>query len=118
MKPNTNKELQMLQMLYLETAELPNKSVISVRRLMYLHTILRRNTEELTSKLYMAMKNNPGKGDWTEKIAEDLKYIGMDLEMENTIKEMSKNEFKKIVKQGVRNNTFTQLVELNFPMIK
>ena len=32
--------------------------------------------------------------------------------MENTRKEMRKNEFKKIVKQGFRNNAFTQLVEI------
>ena len=45
-----------VEMLYLETAELPIKSVIIVRRLLYTQTILKRYKKELTSKVYLSMK--------------------------------------------------------------
>ena len=51
------------EMLYLETAELPIEDVLSVRRLLYLHTILQRHMSELTRKVYKAMKDDPCKGD-------------------------------------------------------
>ena len=60
------------EMLFLETAELPLKNVISVRRLMYLHTILRRHENEITNRIYQAMKEEPIKGDWIELVKEDL----------------------------------------------
>ena len=94
-----------VEMLYLETEELPIKSVMSVRRLMYLHTILKRSTKELTFKVYMAMKNNHIKGDWIEKIKEDLEDIGMNLDMEKK-KKYTKSELRKIVKQGIRKKLF------------
>ena len=51
------------EMLYLETSEIPVKNVISVRRLVYLHTILKRHDDEITKKVYVAMKENPLKYD-------------------------------------------------------
>ena len=53
-----------VEMLYLETAELPVKSVISVRRLMYLQTVLKRHKEELIYRVYSAMEEKTYKGDW------------------------------------------------------
>ena len=52
-----------VEMLYLETAELPIKDVISVRRLLYLHTSLKRQDIEFTRKVYSAMRSHPCKGD-------------------------------------------------------
>ena len=43
------------EMLYLETAQIPIKSVISARRLLYLHNILKR----FHKKIYSAMKEDP-----------------------------------------------------------
>ena len=48
------------------------------------------------------MKEKPLKGDWIEKVEEDLKVINMSISTEVVIKEMTTSEFKRIVKQGVR----------------
>ena len=55
------------------------------------------------------MKDKPYKGDWIEKVEEDLKTINMSLSMESEIKQMTKSEFKRIVKLGVRASAFKHL---------
>ena len=50
-------------MLFLETAQITIKSVISARRLLYLHTIITRHKTELTRQIYSAMKEAPLKDD-------------------------------------------------------
>ena len=55
------------------------------------------------------MKEKPYKGDWIEKVMEDLKDIDMSLRNESEIEQITKAEFKQIVKQGVRENAFKHL---------
>ena len=77
------------EMLYLETSEIPVKNVISVRRLVYLHTILKRHDDEITKKVYVAMKENPLKYDWIELISTDKELFPNDTkEDEDMIKLM------------------------------
>ena len=59
------------EMLYLETSEIPIKHVITVRRLMYLQTILKRHTDEITKRIYTAMKCQPLKDGWIELVTLD-----------------------------------------------
>ena len=70
------------KMLYLETSQLPLSHVISVRRLVYWHTILKRQTTELTQQIYQAMKESPIKGDWIELLKDDLEKVGLTLDDE------------------------------------
>ena len=51
------------EMLYLETNVLPIKNVISARRVLYYHTIMKRNKNELIREVYSAMNDDPVKGD-------------------------------------------------------
>ena len=88
-----------IEMLYLETAQLPNNHVISVRRLMYWHTLLKRNQEELTSKIYFAMKIEPLKDDW---IWLDLEKIGFSISDEEKLSNLTNDAFKMIIKKKVR----------------
>ena len=48
-----------VEMLFLETGQIPISHIISIRRLMYWHTILKRNNEELIYQIYRAMKETP-----------------------------------------------------------
>ena len=50
-----------VEMLYLESACLPVKDVISARTLSYLHTILSRHTDEITHQIYTEMKKTSSK---------------------------------------------------------
>ena len=87
-----------VEMLYIETSQLPISHVISVRRLIYWHTIIRRHKEEITSQVYNAMKDKPEKGDWIFLLKDDLNKIGLSLEDEESIVKLTKYEFKKLVK--------------------
>ena len=54
------------EFLYLETGATPLKQVITCRRIIYLHTILKRPATELTHKVYKAQQESPVKGDWVQ----------------------------------------------------
>ena len=61
-----------LEILYLETGSLPIRFIISMRRLLFLQTILKRDDNELTKKIYKTQKEHPLKGDFCELVAGDL----------------------------------------------
>ena len=61
-----------VEFLYLETAAQPLKNVISSRRIMYLHNILSRNSDELVKRVFDAQKNNPTQGDFICLVKSDL----------------------------------------------
>ena len=101
-----------LEMLFLETGELPLKYVIIVRRLMYYQEILKRHEKELVKRVFTAMKIDPLKGDWINLIIEDLKYLDMTVDNEEEIKNLSKNEFRRLVKNKIKNVAFKDLEEI------
>ena len=90
-----------VEMLYLETALLPVKSVISVGRLSYLHTILNRQEGELINQIYTAMKDKPLKQDWITLVQKDMAKFQINLTDEN-ISQISYKDFKDIIKYKVR----------------
>ena len=59
------------EMFYLETSETQIKDAISVRRLKYLQTILKRHKDEITNRIYSAMKYQSFKDDWIELVMLD-----------------------------------------------
>ena len=61
--------------LFLELGEIPIKFIWASRRLMYLQTILKRESHEITRRVFEAQKSNPVKGDFVELIEEDAKLI-------------------------------------------
>ena len=95
------------EMLYLETAQVPVKSVIIVRRLLYLQTILHRHKDELIRQIYDAMKVDPIKDDWIHLVVKDISDIGLNLS-DDQIGSLSKNEFKNIVKSKMRSFTHAE----------
>ena len=98
-----------VEMLYMETACLPVKDVISARRLSYLHTILSRHTDEITNQIYTGMKNQPLKGDWIHLVNNDMKNTNI---KHDSITMSSKLQFKKIVKSKIRHHAFKKLEAL------
>ena len=88
-----------VEMLYLETSQLPLSHVISVRRIIYLHTILQRHKEKLTSQVYNAIKQTPFKGDWMNLLQDDLEKVNLILEDEELVPKFSKHTFKKNIKR-------------------
>ena len=97
-----------LEHLYLEMAALPVTYVLAVRRMIYLHTILKRNTDELTKKVYLCQKSSPLPGDWCQLVTEDFRNI--DLHMtDDHIEKMHISEYKKIIKERTHDAAFKEL---------
>ena len=96
--------------LYLELGIMPIDMVIKVRRVMYLHSLLRRNEDEMLSKFFMMQYNNPVKGDWTETVRADLKELNI-TENFMDIRSKTKEAFKKHVKQKARDVALEQLLD-------
>ena len=67
--------------LYLETGCIPVRYILKKRRLMYLHHILTRNSNELIRRVYEAQKSAPVKDDWILQVKEDLKEFKIDIDI-------------------------------------
>ena len=100
-----------IEHMFLETGCLPIPYVISVRRLCYLQTILKRHTSEVTRRVYDSQRENPHPGEWCELVDRDKKMINLHLS-DNEIANMDCLGFKKLVKRSVRNAAFKDLETL------
>ena len=87
--------------IYLETGSLPIRFILQGRRLMFYWAILNKDTEELIKKVFDTQTQFPTKGDWTFQIEEDKKYLDIDIS-ENSIKNMKKHKFKKLLKEKLK----------------
>ena len=90
-----------LEFLYLEAGVMPIRFILSSRRIMFLQTILKRNHEELTRKVYEQQKINATKGDFYLLVKEDFEMIEKDMnedEISGTNAKAFKSEIKKKVK--------------------
>ena len=99
-----------LEFLYLEVGALPIRYIISTRRMIYLQTILKRDDDELTKKVYFAQKNDPSKGDFTELIKADFALIDETLD-ENAVEKSETQSYKKYIKSRMRNAALKYLNE-------
>ena len=89
------------EMLYLETGAVPISHVISVRRLVYLQTILKKSNNEIVKKVYLAQKRNPCNGDWIKLIDSDKKKYNLTISDEE-IEAMTEHDYKSLVKKRVK----------------
>ena len=103
-----------IEFLYLETGSFPISFLVSIRRMIYLRTLLVRDETELTKRILLEQQKNPTKGDFIELVKEDLMKIGKELNenLEEFIIQTKESVYKKIIKQLVRNATFESLVNI------
>ena len=76
------------EQLYLETSTLSVTQTISVRRMIYLQTVLQRPEGELIRNIYEAMKSEPLPGDWYNLVQKDFLEVNLNIS-ENEIRCMS-----------------------------
>ena len=100
-----------IEALYLETKSIPIRFIIASRRLMYMHTIMQKNEEELVRKVFEAQKDDPISGDFVELVENDKEMIGINMK-ENEITTMSKTKFKRLVKERISDAAFKYLIDL------
>ena len=60
------------ELLYLETGCLSLLDIDTVRRLIYLHSILQRPETEIVRKVFFEQKKNPCRGDWITIVEADI----------------------------------------------
>ena len=97
-----------LEALYLETGSLPVRFILTSRRLMYLHSILQKNKEELVRKIYDVQKKDSSPGDFIELINEDKARINLSMNDEE-IKQLKKAKFRSIVRNKIKDAAYKSL---------
>ena len=100
-----------LELLYLETGNIPIRFILKARRLNFLWYILNESEESLLRNCFNRQNENPSKGDWVLTVREDLRELGIKLDMED-IKNTGKEEFKSIVKNAVKQSTLEYLLKI------
>ena len=86
-----------LEALYLETASLPIRHIVSSRRIMYLHNILQKSSDEIVRKVYEAQKQDTSPGDFYQLVCEDKESIGLNMS-DQEMQTMSKEKLRNIVR--------------------
>ena len=95
-----------LEFLFLETGSVPIRHLISSRRMIYLQTILRRDDEEVTKRIFKEQQRNPCKGDYAKLIEKDFKDIGISYDEQYIIGP----NYKDDIKQKIAETAFIYLV--------
>ena len=76
--------------------------------MLYLKTILSRPDSEVVKKVYLAMKENPLRGDWYHRVVADFQQASIDLD-ERVIINTDWPKFKTLVKTSVWKGFFQEL---------
>ena len=97
-----------LECLYSDTAKLNLKSLIQIRRLMYLWQVLNRNECELVSRIYQTQKISNSVGDWVRQVEGDKLELGITV-TDCEIQGVSQNKF---VAKKVKTNHLNYLSSL------
>ena len=97
-----------LEWLYSDAGKLDIKSLIKIRRLMYLWEILHRDKSELIYRVYRAQRVSNNIGDWVRLIDQDKSELKITLTDEQ-IQGVSKQSFKTYVKKQVTQNFLQNL---------
>ena len=100
-----------LEHLYLELSVLPLSYVLSVRRMIYLQKILKRNDTEFTKQIYISQKANPLSGDWCNLVAEDFNKIGLHISDEH-IAQLNDVDYKQLIRKKVHETALQDLYQL------
>ena len=100
-----------IEFLYLEAGAIPIRFIIKSRRLLYHHNILKRDSNELVRRIYEEQIRNPSKGDFIELIKSDFQTIS-EVQDDKKIANTTKNNYKKYIKNCIRNSAFKYLTDL------
>ena len=90
-----------IEWLYADTGKLDIKSLIQIRRLMYLWHILSRDEGELIHRIYQTQRLSNNVGDWVKMIESDKRELNIDM-TDKDIQGVSKETFKSLVKKKVK----------------
>ena len=101
------------KLLYLESGCIPIKFMIKAKRLMFLHYLLSRDENELISQVLYAQIEEPVKNDWFSTVMNDLENFGLDYLYLEDIKNMKKEQFKRLINEKCKESAVKYLLEGN-----
>ena len=93
------------------------RHIVRMKRIMYHHHILSRNSNETIMKICMKQNEDTLGGDWYSLLIEDLKFIGIEIN-EEEIQKTSKVEYKKKIKKLVHIAAFKEMNKIKTGMKK
>ena len=96
--------------LFLETGSYSIRTIIKVRRVIYLHYLLKLKNGEMLNKFFYAQWENPVKADWTVEVKKNLIEFGLTTDL-GQIKAFSENKFKNLVKKHAKSYEFERFLE-------
>ena len=97
--------------IYLETGSYRIGTIIKVRRLNFLHYMVKLKKSEMLSKFFHAQWENPVKFDWVLDVKQNLEEFELPSSLE-AIQAMSTFQFKSLVKKRVKQYELAKLLEL------
>ena len=95
-------------MIYLELGVLPIEAEIDVRKLGFLHHILNLDFSDPVSRLFEEQRSLPEEPNWANEISKIMEKYGIEMDV-GSIRDMSKDSWKKRIKQAVRGWWFDHL---------
>ena len=99
-----------ISQLYLEAGHTPARFEIFKMKILFLKYILNENPDSLIHKVYKLQLENPTRGDWASSCLEDLKYLEIDMSLEE-IKSVSEISLRSILKKSNRRRAVQYLTE-------
>ena len=98
-----------ISQLYLETGQWPARFQIVKLRMLFLKSILDQDERSMVSKFLKLQIQQPTKGDWVSSCKMDLEKMKIELKFEE-IRKMSKDDFLKMIKLKLANNSLEYLL--------
>ena len=90
--------------------QLTASKISNKMNLNYLHYILQPKEDSLLYQMFEAQRKSYEKGDWATEVIEILSDIKIDMTLEK-IKEMKREEFKKLVHEKVKREAYDYLTK-------
>ena len=103
-----------IEFLHMETSMLKIRFILASRRIMYLKSILQKDSQELMLKIYFAQKSDPLKGDFYKLVQEDKNLIDLNME-DDDILSMGLEQFRNILKNKVTETCIKYLNKVQKP---
>ena len=100
-----------IEMLYLESGAIPIRFIVSMRIMIYLQTLLKRDDKEVTKQILLAKIEHSVKGDFVQLIKDDFEAIGVPINYE-LFKQLPADVYKQFVKNKVRSAALEHLLQI------
>ena len=100
-----------IELLYLESGNVPIRFILMSRRVNFLWYILHEKKNSLLYRFFQAQCQNPVKSDWINTVKSDLTALNIQLNF-NQIENTSKTCFKNMVKEKVKIKALSYLRNL------